>query len=123
MYNNPYNGFNPQFNYGAPQYSVPPQQSTTNKIYVSGVEDVKSKMIPAGSDFIFLDNDKPILYQKVVDSSGHFEIKTFDIVPHKEDAENISYARLSDLDPILDDLKTIKKQMAEVYINKNTEVK
>ena len=60
------------------------QQPHTNKIYVSGIEGARLYNTPANSDCILLDNDNPILYQKIVDGNGHFDVKVFDIVPHEE---------------------------------------
>lgn len=91
-YSNPY-GFNsmptatqpygyPMNPYPAPQPMT--QQTNTNKIYVTGIEDVRNRALPTGSDYVFLDNDKPLLYQKIVDSKGQFDVKIFDITPHVE---------------------------------------
>lgn len=119
MYNN-FNGFG---NYGQPyfpaQYNVQQQQTqnvptNTNKIYVSGLNDVNTRPQPAGSDFVYLHNDKPLLYQKKVDSNGHFEIKTFDIVEHKEDAgEKQEYVSKSDFD-------TLQKRLTAMESKLNT---
>lgn len=80
----PYMGISPQ--------TQPAQQAqmNTNKIFVSGIEEVKMKMLPPNSEFVYLDNEKSILYQKTVDSTGHFEVKAYDITEHKEQnpAEN-----------------------------------
>lgn len=71
---------------GSPQQAQPIQQPqmNTNKIFVSGIEEVKMKMLPPNSEFVYLDNEKSILYQKTVDSTGHFEVRAFDIIEHKE---------------------------------------
>lgn len=71
---------------GLPQSTQPVQQPqmNTNKVFVSGIEEVKMKMLPPNSEFIYLDNEKSILYQKTVDNTGHFEVKAFDITEHKE---------------------------------------
>ena len=71
---------------GMPQQTPPVQQPqiNTNKIFVSGIEEVKMKMLPPNSEFVYLDNEKSILYQKTVDSTGHFEVRAFDITEHKE---------------------------------------
>ena len=102
-----------------PQQIQMPQQTNTNKIYVSGIEDVRQKNLPFNSDVIFLDNDKPILYQKIVDSKGQFEVKAFTITPYvAQETEktnqsiNLSgYAKTSDLEPIKAELETIKEKL------------
>ena len=75
------NGFNAQPNF-APQYpqnapqqnAQPAPQMNTNKIYVTGIEDARNRTLAPNSDYIFLDNDKPLLYRKTVDATGKMEI-------------------------------------------------
>ena len=95
-YNAPYGGFMPsQGNYTgqvpfAPQtpnyapQTQSAQQMNTNKIYVTGIEDAKTRQLPANSDYIFLDNDKPLLYRKTVDATGKMEVKAFKISEYTE---------------------------------------
>lgn len=95
-YSTPYGGFSPMPNtYLAQQQFAPQtpnyapqtqsaQQMNTNKIYVTGIEDAKTRQLPANSDYIFLDNDKPLLYRKTVDATGKMEIKTFKISEYTE---------------------------------------
>ena len=98
----PYSGFMPQQgsytptspfvpqtpNYApqAQQAQTTPQQGqvNTNKIYVTGIDDARARQLPPNSDFIFLDNDKPLLYRKTVDATGKMEIKTFKISEYTE---------------------------------------
>lgn len=76
----------PMYQQSSPQPSVQPQQSiNTNKIYVNGVEDVRCRQLPAGSDFIFLDNDKPLIYRKTTDSTGKMDVQVFKITPYQEE--------------------------------------
>ena len=110
------------------QPQKPVQQMNTNKIYVSGIEEVRQKSLPSGSDYIFLDNDKPILYQKIVSPSGQFEVKTFSIsqyepqetTKHGDTVDLSSYAKTSDLEPLMTELKALKKQVAEIYVDRKT---
>lgn len=98
-YSTPYNGYNnnqgnytgqapfaPQNGNYAPQTATQQQsaQMNTNKIYVTGIEDARARQLPPNSDFIFLDNDKPLLYRKTVDATGKMEIKTFKIAEYTE---------------------------------------
>lgn len=98
----PYSGFMPQQgsytptspfvpqtpNYApqAQQAQATPQQGqvNTNKIYVTGIDDARARQLPPNSDFIFLDNDKPLLYRKTVDATGKMEIKAFKISEYTE---------------------------------------
>lgn len=75
----------------------PQPQINTNKVYVSGMDDAKTRYLAPNSDYIFLDNDKPILYRKVVDGTGKMEIQAFEIVPYTEKTDtqnaNIDYSK------------------------------
>lgn len=62
----------------------------TNIIYVNGIEDVKNRPLPFNSNYIFLDNDKPLAYRKVVDSMGKMTVEPYDIVLHKEETEKVA---------------------------------
>ena len=46
-------------NYNVPQMAQPQiqPQTTTNKIYVSGIEEVRQKQLPNNSEVVFIDND------------------------------------------------------------------
>lgn len=90
MYENPY------FNlYGGMPRQYPsqqPAQAQTNIIFVNGLEDVKSRLQPCRSQMLYSDNDKNLVYLKAVDDTGHFTVKVFDLVEHKEEqAPEASY--------------------------------
>lgn len=117
-----YQPFNPQsFNYqpyGQPQqqYQQSSPPANTNKIFVSGIEDVKARALTPNSDFIFIDNDQDILYQKKVDASGHYEIKAFSI-SELNNAENCSTVDLSNFvtkqqfEDLANELDILRKQL------------
>lgn len=75
----------PYTNLGGSTPTTSAPQAYTNLIYVSGLEDAKTRPVPAGGTMIFADNDKPLLYKKTVDNKGQYEVETFDITPHKEE--------------------------------------
>lgn len=112
-----------------PQQPQPQVQNTvtnTNKIYVSGIDDVKSRFLSPNSDVLFIDNDKPILYQKVVDSKGQFEIKIFDITLHNEQQEEkksdtidlSGYVLKTDLEPLQSEIKALNDKIQKINIQK-----
>ena len=125
--------------YGAGSYQaqqpVAQQQSiNTNKIYVNGIEDVRFRQLPAGSDYIFLDNDKPLVYRKTTDAAGKMEIQIFKIVPYQEEEKNdpkidltnyVSIAEFDELKQQFEELKSmIKAEPAKAPAKKNaTEAK
>ena len=129
-YSNPYNynGYTQPYGYSPYPQSVSPTQNTlpqtistnTNKVFVKGVEDVRNYRLPPNSDYTFLDNDKPLLYQKTVDGKGQFEVKVFDITPHKEsevssNAPNLNdYVLRSDFDKLSAELIQLKNKIQEL---------
>ena len=136
MYNNnPYQnfgymGYNTP-NYAPPTYNAQPQppqqippQTNTNKIYVSGIDDVRGRFLPPNSDYIFLDNDKPILYQKVVDSKGQFEVKAFTITPYsaQESQSQIDmsvYAKQEQIEALRQEINAIKDKITPKQVTNN----
>ena len=117
------NGFNAQQNF-APQYpqnapqtnaqSVP--QMNTNKIYVTGIEDARARQLPPNSDFIFLDNDKPLLYRKTVDATGKMEIKAFKISEYTETEAAPASAPDVDMSQFVsvEEFKTVQTEMGRI---------
>ena len=77
--------------YGYPMSAYPPIRQTTptpqlstNIIYVNGIDDVRNRQMPYNSDTIFVDNDKPLVYRKIVNDRGQFEVKTFSVTEYTE---------------------------------------
>ena len=129
-YSVPYSGYmQPQGNYTgqatfAPQNgnytpTVQPQQQppqmNTNKIYVTGIEDARARQLPPNSDFIFLDNDKPLLYRKTVDATGKMEIKPFKILEYTE-TESAAPSPAVDLSQFVsvEEFKTVQTEMGRI---------
>lgn len=108
-----YNG--PQYinqPYATQQYSA---VTNTNKIYVNGIEDAKNRPLPQNSDYIFLDNDKAIIYQKIVDANGKFEMKVFDIVPHKDEvAKPTEYVTRADFNALQCEFCELKNKLSSL---------
>ena len=130
-YSTPYNGYNNgQTNYMgqapfAPQngnYAPPTQsqqqlaQMNTNKIYVTGIDDAKARQLPPNSDFIFLDNDKPLLYRKTVDATGKMEIKAFKISEYTETEAAPASAPAVDMSQFVsvEEFKTVQTEMGRI---------
>lgn len=88
-YGYPYNPYlqQPQMQ---PQQPMRKQQVDTNKIFVNGIEDVRMRVLPPNSEYIFLDNEKSMLYQKKVDANGQFEVKAYEITECKGDTATIA---------------------------------
>ena len=109
------------------QQSTAPAFTNTNKIYVSGIEEVKNRPLPFNSDMLFIDNDKPLVYQKTVDSKGQFEVKVFDITPHegKDEANGAgavdlsAYAPKSDLEALQREIRVLKEQVSKLPLHRS----
>lgn len=96
-----------------PPQQQPAQQNNTNIVYVNGIDDVRSRQLPANSNFVFLDNDNPIIYRKTVDGQGRMAVEVFDIVPHKETPTvQPDYALKSDI-------KTLQEEVAKLRAEVN----
>lgn len=93
-----YNGGNYYPGYTSPVYQQPTPQSVqtnTNKIYATSIEDVRARQLPVNSDFIFLDNDKPLIYRKTTDATGKMDVQVFKIVPYQEEEKTQPVVDLS----------------------------
>lgn len=117
---------NPYNNVGNTTPTTPTLQAYTNLIYVSGVEDVKTRAVPAGGTMIFADNDKPLLYKKTVDNKGQYEIETFDILPHKDEPKPTEvpkdYVPRSEFEALQKKISTLEDTIA-MFIPTKSETK
>ena len=98
-----------------PQVQQQPAQMNTNKIYVTGIDDARARQLPPNSDFIFLDNDKPLLYRKTVDATGKMEIKAFKISEYTE-TETAPAAQAVDMSQFVsvDEFKGMQNEMKRI---------
>lgn len=87
------------------------QNPNTNKMYVNGIEDVRSRQFPFNSDYILLDNDKPIIYRRVTDGTGKMDVQAFKLVPLEEQqpAPQIDTSQFV----LKSDLESFKKDMEQ----------
>lgn len=125
-FQNPYQQFNPSLTQQQmqPQNQQASSATNTNKIFVSSIDDVKSKPLSANSDFIFLDNDKPILYQKTVDGKGQFEVKAFEIheiKPQERQKEDNSinlsdYVTLTEFEALKGQINDLKNKITKLSV-------
>ena len=103
-------------NYTAPSYQQHNTQQNavnTNKLYANGIEDVRFRQLPANSDYIFLDNDKPLVYRKTTDGTGKTDIQVFKIVPYVEEEKPTPEIDMSKFVPI-DRFEALEKQFKEL---------
>ena len=113
-------GYQPgQYGYGGYTSPAYQQQNTqqnavnTNKLYANGIEDVRFRQLPVNSDYIFLDNDKPLVYRKTTDGTGKTDIQVFKIVPYVEEEKTAPEIDMSKFVPI-DRFEALEKQFKEL---------
>ena len=116
------NEYNFNSMYGAPQmtpyqndYSMNNARMSkiaTNKLYVSSIQEVYGRYVPAGGDFIFVDANEPVIYQKIVDLQGKPEIKIFDIVPRKEN--KVDFVSRDEFEAIHKDIEELKEYLPKI---------
>lgn len=127
-YGTPYYGANQYYGgYSSPMYqpNTQPaiqQNTNTNKLYATGIEDVRARQLPPNSDYIFLDNDKPIIYRKTTDSTGRMDIQVFEIrafQPEQAKAEQpfdpSQFALKTEIEALKTELSQMKESMRTTY--------
>ena len=75
---------------------------------------------------MFLDNDKALLYEKIVDGKGKYEIKTYEIkeINGQEATKNTSsinssnFAKTTDVDALRQELEGLKDKVAKLSVQK-----
>lgn len=99
--------------------------TNTNEIFVSGIEDVKGRNTPINSSYMFLDNDKALLYEKIVDGKGKYEIKTYEIKELKEqentrqsNTNSTDFAKTTDIDALKAEIQGLKDKVAKLSVQK-----
>lgn len=100
------------------------QQANTNEVFVNGYEEVRSYRLPPNSNYIFLDNDKALLYEKIVDSKGQFEVKVYEIkekTNHKAEQERSSvdlsgFVKQGEFEAFKTEIKAQLDRMASVEV-------
>lgn len=125
-YGAPYYTGAPYYNNGGYSSPYQPQQpSNTNKLYTTGYEDVRARQLPPNSDFIFLDNDKPIIYRKTTDATGKMDIQVFEIKPFQpeqpksEPAIDFSqFALKTDIESLKDDIEQMRDVIRSEFSKK-----
>lgn len=73
--NNPYNAFPVSFNNGVGNLT------RSNKIFVTSMDDALARYAEPNSEMIYLDQDKPVLYEVKTDFQGRKTINLYDLAP------------------------------------------
>lgn len=82
-FNNPYNNFPaPSFPFNNSVGNL--SRSNSNKIFVTSIDDALSRYADPNSEMIYLNQDKPLLYEVKTDSQGRKMVNTYNITPSVE---------------------------------------
>lgn len=122
-----YQPYNPG-QYQAPQQNMMGQQQngqsqfqqgmvSTNKLFANGIEDVKSRILPNNSDYLFLDNDHDILYRRMTDATGKVVVDSYDITRRENKEENHAQTIDTSRFVLREDFDKLKSEV-EAYKNK-----
>lgn len=95
-----------------PQMPQPQMQPRTNKIFVTSLEDALNRPADPNSEVIYLDQDKPFLYQVMNDMQGRKTYKTFELTEYSGvvTAQNGSgdYVTREEFNRLVDEMKALK---------------
>lgn len=101
------------------------QNTNTNKLYTTGIEDVRARQLPPNSDFIFLDNDKPIIYRKTTDATGKMDIQVFEIKPFQPEQTKpehpidlSQFALKTDIQGLKNDIEQMRESLRSEYVKR-----
>ena len=100
-------------NYGGSYRPASGTFVNTNKIFVDGINDVYNKHLPGGSDYIFVDRNEDVLYQKIVDNSGKPEVKVYDIVPRNSQQQN-EYVSRQEFEELKSSIKNLEDYLPKI---------
>lgn len=86
----------------------------TNIVYVNDENAAKNYNLPPNSNFALWDNDKGIIYHKVVDNTGKMNILPYDVIPHTEaPVEQPDYALKSDILMLQKELAKLRMEVTK----------
>lgn len=86
----------------------------TNIVYVNDENAAKTYNLPPNSNFALWDNDKGIIYHKVVDNTGKMNILPYDVIPHTETpVEQPDYALKSDILMLQKELAKLRMEVTK----------
>lgn len=117
-----YNFNNPYYPTYIPSYQTIPQpKSNTNKIVVNSIDDVKNMNLPANSDYIFVDNNSPILYQTITDNLGKCTIKAFSLTELELGSQATSFVNKEDFNKLLEQISNMSNDIKKLAGDKKNE--
>lgn len=120
-YGNPYNPYSsaPNQLYGAQQQFQP---TNTNKMFVGGIAEIKAKILPPNSDWVFLDRDKSVIYNTTVNANGQISIKAYDITEKRDQEQEkvqqsidlSAYVKKGEIEALQGEIQALKDAVAKI---------
>lgn len=97
-------------NYG---YYPLQMQPRTNKIFVTSLEDALNRPAELNSETVYLDQDKPFLYQVTTDMQGRKTYKTFELTEYSgvvaPQNGSVDYVTRDEYNRLVDEIKALKE--------------
>ena len=120
-YGNPYNPYSntPNQFYGAQQQFQP---TNTNKMFVGGIAEIKAKILPPNSDWVFLDRDKSVIYNTTVNANGQISITAYDITEKRDQEQEkaqqsidlSAYVKKGEIEALQGEIQALKDVVAKI---------
>lgn len=93
-----------------PQQNQPQMLTSTNKIFVNSIEDVRNYYVPQGGDVMFVNKNTSEIYDKVVDNNGTVNIRTFEL-KEKFD-QNGNFVSIQEFNALKKEIAFLKEQQS-----------
>ena len=111
-----------------PQAAMQPQQPqmgmNTNKIYANSAEDAEKMLFPYNSDYLILDNKRPILYRRTTDATGKPNVEEYDISLRRQEAvapvpaptpiDTTMFAKSEEVAPLRAEIDSLRKEVEQL---------
>ena len=116
-FNNPYNNF-PALSFPYNNSVGNLSRSNSNKIFVTSIEDALSRYAEPNSEMIYLNQDKPLLYEIKTDSQGRKMVNAYNITPSveksgagAENADMSNYVTKTELEALRGQIKALEDKI------------
>ena len=108
----------PQMNYAPQAQPQPPQPPKTNKSFVTSLEAAKSLPADYNSYMIYLDQDKPLLYEIYTDTQGIKTATIYKISPQtasdEQNGMSSSYATKEELEGVQGQIRALTERIEKI---------
>ena len=89
------------------------QQVNTNKVLVTSADAALNMSVQNGSDFVYFDQDKDLVYDVVTDWNGRKELRVFELIEKSSKSTNIKPEDFEQLIKRVEALENMNKGATE----------